>query len=123
MNFRYFAGFFTVLLLTLVLFTCPAMAQVSTAVNGTVTHSTRNSITVRTVDNQFIVFTFARGVIKPQAIPVGAQVRVLSNFTEEGGVRQATEITIVPAGGSAGQATAESAPTVPPEVGRVERDI
>src|ERR1700722_7444160 len=119
MKFKYVPGILGILWLALIFSVCPAMAQVSTAVNGTVTHSTRNSITVRTVDNQFIVFTFARGVIKPQAIPVGAQVRVLSNFTEEGGVRQATEVTIVPAGGSAGQATAESAPTVPPEVGRV----
>ena len=123
MNSRYFAGFISTLLLLLVLSACPARAQVSTAVNGTVTHSTRNSITVRTADNQFIVFTFAHGVIKPQTIPVGAEVRVLSNFTEEQGVRQATDITIVPAGSSAGQATAENAPTIPPEVGHVERDI
>jgi hypothetical protein len=123
MNFRCFAGFLRALLLLLVLSACPAMAQVSTAVNGTVTHSTRNSITVRTPDNQFIVFAFARGAIKPKTIPVGAQVRVLSNFADEQGVRQATDITIAPAGGSAGQATAENAPTVPPEVGRVERDI
>ena len=123
MNLRYFAAFLSVLLLLLILSACPAMAQVSTAVNGTVTRSTGNSITVRTADNQFIVFTFARGVTKPKTVPVGAQVRVLSNFTEEQGVRQATDITIVPAGGSAGQATAENAPTIPPEVGRVERDI
>ena len=123
MNFRYFAGFLSTLLLLLVLSASPAMAQVSTAVNGTVTHSTRNSITVRTPDNQFIVFTFWRGVIKPKTIPVGAQVRVISNFTEEQGVRQATDITIAPAGGTAGQATAENGQTIPPEVGRVERDI
>src|SRR6202041_2494981 len=102
MTLRYFSGVLGVLFLLLILSVCPARAQVSTAVNGTVTHSTRNSITVRTTDNQFIVFTFARGVIKPKTIPVGAQVRVIANFTEEQGVRQATDITIAPGDGAAG---------------------
>jgi hypothetical protein len=119
---RYFAGFLSVLSLSLILSISPAMAQISNAVNGTVANSARNSITVRTPDNQFIVFTFARGVRKPASIPVGSQVRVISNFTNEQGVRQATDIMIVP-GGTAGTPTAENAPTIPSEVGRVERDI
>jgi hypothetical protein len=119
---RYFAGFLSILSLSLILSISPAMAQISNAVNGAVVNSGRNSITVRTPDNQFIVFTFARGVTKPKTIPVGAQVRVISNFTSEQGVRQATDIMIVP-GGTAGTPTAENAPTVPPEIGRVERDI
>ncbi len=98
------------------------MAQVSNATNGTVVRTARNSITVRTPDNQFIVFTFARGVNKPASIPIGSQVRVISNFTSEQGVRQATDIMIVPGGGP-GTPTAENAATIPPEVGRVERDI
>src|ERR1700721_1537530 len=113
MKFKYVPGILGVLWLALIFSVCPAMAPVSTAVDGTVTHSTRNSITVRTVDNQFIVFTFARGVIKPQAIPVGAQVRVLSNFTEEGGVRQATEVTLVPEGGGQAAPTPRRAPGAP----------
>ncbi len=117
-----FAGFLAVLFLSLMLSVSPALAQISNAVNGTVVNSSRNSITVRTADNQFIVFSFARGVRKPTSVPVGSQVRVIANFTEEQGVRQATDIMIVP-GGNAGTPTAENAPTVPAEVSRVERDI
>jgi hypothetical protein len=105
-----------------VFFVLPAGAQISNAINGTVIRSTRNSITVRTPDNQFIVFSFARGITKPANIPVGSQVRVSSDTTDQQGVRQATDIVVVP-GGSAGTPTAENAPTVPPEVGRAERDI
>jgi hypothetical protein len=112
----------TVLALAALLVVSPASAQVSNAVNGTVVRSSRNSLTVRTPDNQFIVFSFARGVRKPATIPVGAQVRVFSNLTEEQGLREATDITIVP-GGSAGTPTAENAPTIPPEVGGLERGI
>jgi hypothetical protein len=119
---RYVAHFVILLSLLLILSVSPAVAQVSDAINGTVVHSARNSITVRTPDNQFIVFTFARRVSKPASVPVGSQVRVLSDFTTERGVRQATDITIVP-GGTAGTPTAENAPTIPPEVGSVERDI
>ncbi len=117
-----FAVFLTVLFLALMLSVSPALAQISNAVNGTVVNSSHNSITVRTADNQFIVFSFARGVRKPTTVPVGSQVRVVANFTEEQGVRQATDIMIVP-GGNAGTASVENAPTVPPEVSRVERDI
>ena len=119
---QYFAFFPAALLLSLLLAVSPGIAQVSNAVNGTVVHSSRNSFTVRTPDNQFIVFTFARGATKPKTIPVGVQVRVLANFTEEQGVREATEVTIAP-GGNAGTPTAENAPTIPPEVGRIESDI
>jgi hypothetical protein len=119
---QHFALFYCVFWLSLMLAASPGMAQVSNAVNGTVVRSSRNSLTVRTPDNQFIVFTFAKGVTKPKTIPVNAQVRVLSNFTSEQGVREATDITIVP-GGDAGTPTAENAATIPPEVGRVESDI
>lgn len=119
---KYFTGFFSVLLISLLLSASPAMAQISNSINGTVVNSGRTSITVRTPDNQFVVFAFARGITKPATIPVGSQVRIVSNSTNEQGVRQATDIMVVP-GGSAGTATAENAPTVPPEVGRVERDI
>jgi hypothetical protein len=121
-SLKCFAGFLLVLSLLLILSVSPAIAQISNAVNGTVVNSARNSITIRTPDNQFIVFTFARGISKPANIPVGSQVRVTANFTNERDVREATEIVVVP-GGTAGTPTAENAPTVPPEVGRVERDI
>lgn len=119
---RFFAVCSGFLLFSVLLAISPAMAQISNATNGTVVHSARNSITVRTPDNQFIIFTFARDITKPKAIPVGAQVRVTSNFTQERGVQEATDITIVP-GGGAGIPTAENAPTIPPEVAGVERDI
>ena len=111
-----------VLALSVLLAVSPAIAQVSNAINGTVVRSSRTSITVRTPDSQFIVFSFAKGVKKPATIPVGSQVRVVSNVTEVQGMREATEITIAPAG-SAGTPTAENAPTIPPEVGGIERDI
>jgi len=108
--------------LACLLMVSPAEAQISNAINGTVVSSGRNSITVKTPDNQFIVFAFARGITKPARIPVGSQVRVTSNLTNEQGVRQASDIVLV-TGGAAGTSTAENAPTVPAEIGRVERDI
>jgi hypothetical protein len=117
-----FGGFLFVCLAVLLLTAAPTMAQVSNSINGTVVSSGRNSITVRTPDNQFIVFAFARGITKPARIAVGSQVRVTSNLTNEQGVRQASDIVVV-TGGTAGTATAENAPTVPAELGRVERDI
>jgi hypothetical protein len=118
----FFAGFLSIFLAWLFMAASPAMAQISNSINGTVVSSGRNSITVRTPDNQFIVFTFARGITKPASVPVGSQVRVTSNLTNEQGVREASDITVV-TGGTAGTATAENAPTVPAQVGRVERDI
>jgi len=112
----------SVLALAVLLMVSPAMAQVSNAINGTVVRSTRTSITVRTPDNQFIVFSFERGMKKPAMIPVGSQVRVISDTTDQQGVRRASEITVTP-GGTAGTPTAENGTTVPPEVGTAERDI
>lgn len=114
-----YAKYFSLLLIALMLSIHPAKAQVSTALTGTVVSTGRNSLTVKTGDGQYVVFTFARGIRRSGTISVGSQVRITSAPTGEAGVRSASEIVVVPANGQ----STSTAETLPPEVSNVERDI
>ncbi len=109
------------LLIVLFVASQPAQAQDDTKLTGTVVSSSRTTVTIRTSEGRYQVFTFAPDVRKPQSIPTGSQVEITSVATEESSVRSATEITILtPA--SAGTSQTQP-PVVPPEVRGVERDI
>jgi hypothetical protein len=56
----------------------PAGAQDDTKFTGTVVSSSRSTVTVRTSDGRYELFTFAAGVRKPQTIPIGSQVQITS---------------------------------------------
>lgn len=108
------------LLAILLLLAQPANAQPSATLTGAVVSSSRNTLTVRTTDGQYQLFTVDRTTTKPATIPVGSQVRVTYSGDEDG-VRPASEIVVIQAANESAGAT--SAPVVSPEVRRVERDI
>src|SRR6187431_2148658 len=88
----------------------PAFAQ-GTSVTGSVVSSSRNTMTVNTGQGQFQLFVFARNVRKPNSIPIGSRVRVVSSPTSDPGVRSASEVTLVAAPNA--EPTPQEAETVP----------
>jgi hypothetical protein len=99
----------------------PAHAQDEKS-TGTVVSLSRTTITIRTTDGRYQLFTLAPGVKRPPALAVGSQVEITSSATDDSAVRSADEITILQAPPSAGSGTSQP-PVVPPEVRGVERDI
>lgn len=108
-----------IVLIILIASSIPASAQDST-VTGTVVSSSRNTLTVSSGTGQYQLYVFARNVRKPDTLPVGAQVRVVSSPGNEPGVRIASEVTVVQA---AAADQGAPGPVVPPEIRRIERDI
>ena len=78
-------------------------------------------MTVQSSEGHYVLFVFASGVKKPEAIPNGSRVRVVASLTDENGVRRASEIAILEPAPSAGQA--QQPVVIPPELRNVERDI
>ena len=118
------------LLVACALLPVPAMSQETTTssqgqnentVEGTVVSSTRDTLVVKTDDNQFQLFTFDRDTVKPRSLPAGTRVRVVSTPGEEAGVRLASTITTLEAAPSA-KGAAQAQP-IPPAVRDLERDI
>ena len=94
--------------------------QSENTIEGTVVSSTRNTLVVRTEDNQFQLFIFNRDTVKPRSLLAGTRVSVVSTPGEEAGFRLASNVTTLEAAaGAQGSAPAR----VPPEVRELERDI
>jgi hypothetical protein len=98
-----------------------ANAQDDMKLTGTVVSFSRSTVTVRTSDGRYQLFTFAPGVTRPQTLTVGSQVQVTSSATDESSVRSATELIVLQAP-TAAPGTSQP-PVVPQEVRSVERDI
>src|ERR1700726_1349495 len=123
-------AFFVLFVSTFV--TIPAQCQESTsssqsansgAVEGTVVSSTRNTLVVRTDDNQYQLFTYDRGAIRSGSLVAGARVRVAAGPADENGVRVASDVTVVSApSGTSVDKGAQAAP-VPEKVRDIENDI
>jgi hypothetical protein len=93
-------------------------------VEGTVVSSSRQTLVVRTVDNQYRLFVFDRNTSKPSVIPSGASVRVVSTPGEEPDTRLASNVTVLgQAPGAQGKTTPPSAAPVPRQVRDVEGEI
>lgn len=96
---------------------------------GTVVSSSRSTITVRDSSGRYQLFTYSDGATHPARVANGSEVRVTSTAGDEPNVREASEVVVTQAAGTAGQAgstgSANSASpnVVPPEVRRLERDI
>lgn len=93
------------------------------SVEGTVVSATRNTLVVRTDDDQYELFTFDRSAMRPTVVQ-GSRVRVMAGPADENGTRVASAITVVTAAGSAGTTDkgAQAAP-VPQKVRDVENEI
>ena len=100
--------------------TTSSQRQSENTIEGTVVSSTRNTLVVRTEDNQFQLFIFNRDTVKPRSLLAGTRVSVVSTPGEEPGFRLASNVTTLEAAaGAQGSAPAR----VPPEVRELERDI
>ena len=82
--------------------TTSSQRQNENTIEGTVVSSTRDTLVVKTEDNQFQLFTFDRDTVKPRSLPANARVRVVSTPGEEAGgpackhrqhIRSATDCT------------------------------
>jgi len=90
---------------------------------GTVESVGRQTMLVRTEDNQSHLFIFDNPTVRPKGLTSGTRIRILSNPTDEVGVRTATRVTILePAATSASGAAQDVAPP-PKELVSVQRDI
>ena len=94
-------------------------------VEGTVASAGRDTLVVRSDDNQFHLFTYANGTARPRGLVQGARVRVTSDAPDENGTRAATNVAVI-SGSSSSQGTtdkgAQTAP-VPQKVRDIESDI
>jgi hypothetical protein len=114
---------FLSLLTVLLVAVQPSGAQDDTKFTGTVVSSSRSTVTLRTSDGRYQLFTFAEGVRKPQTIPIGSQVQIISVATDESSVRSATEVIVLPPPSSSAGTSQAQPSAVPPEVRGIERDI
>jgi hypothetical protein len=114
---------FLSLLTVLLVAVLPAGAQDDTKFTGTVVSSSRSTVTLRTSDGRYQLFTFAEGVQKPQTIPIGSQVQIISVATDDSSVRSATEVIVLPPPSSSAGTSQAQPSAVPPEVRGIERDI
>ena len=100
--------------------TTSSQRQSENTIEGTVVSSTRNTLVVRTEDNQFQLFIFNRDTVKPRSLLTGARVSVVSTPGEEPGFRLASNVTTLE---EAPRAQGSAPARVPPEVRELERDI
>jgi hypothetical protein len=103
--------------------TTTSQGQNENTIEGTVVSSTRDTLVVKTEDNQFHLFTFNRGTRKPAPLPSGTRVRVVSTPGDEAGVRLASTVVTLEAAPSAQGTAPIQAEPIPPAVRDLERDI
>jgi hypothetical protein len=90
---------------------------------GTVVSTSRQTMVVRTEDNQFHLFIVDDDSLRPKGIAPGARVRVISSVTDEAGVQLAARVSVLepPPTSQTGPA-ADMAPP-PKEMRDVQREI
>ena len=128
---RHLSGLLMCSLITATL-TTSALGQTQTASEqtepagstvGTLVSVSRQTMTLRTGDNQFQLFVFNNNMVRPKGLAPGSRIRVESSATDEPGVRLATRVTVLePAKAPAPGAAQDMAPP-PKEVRDVEREI
>jgi hypothetical protein len=100
-------------------------------VEGTVVSASRDTLVVRTEDNNVQLFTFDRGAVRPRSLVPGTRVRVAAGAADENGTRSASNVTVLSASSGTGASDgnrptqdkgAQAAP-VPEKVRDIESDI
>ena len=99
-----------------------AQAGNEAPVEGTVVSSTRNTLVVRSDDNEYHLFTYDRRSVKAASLVAGARVRVTAGAPDDNGTRSATDVTVLDAKGTTPDKSAQAAP-VPAKVRDIESDI
>jgi len=93
-------------------------------IEGTVVSSSRDTLVVRTENDEYQLFVFDSSTTKPRAIGPGARVRVVSTPGEEAGSRLASSVVVLaPAPSAQGSTATTQAAPVPPQVREVESKI
>jgi hypothetical protein len=93
------------------------------SIEGTVVSSSRETLVVKTDDNQFQLFTFDQNTTRPRGLAPGARVKVESSEGEEDGTRTANNITVLTAAKASTDASATQAAPPPKQVRDLERQI
>jgi hypothetical protein len=118
--------------LTLSLFSIPAYSQQpssnrqadQTTIEGTVISTSRETLVVKTDDNDYQLFVFDRDTTKPRTMATGTRVRVVSSAGEEEGTRLANTITVLaPAADTKDEKTPTQAAPPPKSVRDLEQTI
>src|SRR5207248_1352420 len=92
---------------------------------GTLVSSSRETMVVRTADDQFRLFVLDQNTRKPRTLSPGTRVQVSSAATDESGVRLAVSVTPLeePPALEAGQKPVPKEASPPPSVTKLEREI
>jgi hypothetical protein len=118
--------------LTLSLFSLQAYSQQPSTdrqvdqktIEGTVISTSRETLVVKTDDNDYELFVFERDTTKPRTMATGTRVRVVSSAGEEEGTRLANTITVLtPAPDSKAEKTSTQATPPPKSVRDLEQTI
>ena len=102
-----------------------SQADSDNVVEGIVASAGRDTLVVRTDDNQFHLFTYSSGVVRPKGLAAGARVRVTSGPPDDNGTRAATSVAVISNASESKGTTdkgAQAAP-VPEKVRDIEGDI
>ena len=118
-------GALSTLFISTVFLSMPVHAQESqlVTITGTVNSVTRNTMVVRAEDGLFRLYTFDRRTTKPETIPIGSQVRVLSYSSGDAGFRVVYVVTVLRPGPAPAGATPPEPDVVPLEVRDLEDSI
>src|SRR5205823_2397305 len=116
-----FASFFIVSLASGQQNTAPSQSPNENAVEGTVVSVSRDTLVVRTDDNEFHLFTYAPGAVRPKSLAPGARARVTAGPADENGTRAASNVAVLSAAGRTDKG-AQAAP-VPEKISKIESDI
>jgi len=101
----------------------PEPGEHAGAIVGSVVSVTRQTMVVRTQDNQFHLFVYDNDLVRPKELIPGARVRVLSDGTGEPGVLLATRITILEPASTSTQGPVPDLAPPPKELRTTEREI
>lgn len=109
-------------------------AQSETTTLGTVVSSTRNTLVVRTPEEEYRLFELTSDTTRPTALPVASAVEVTSQPGDVEGAALATRVKVTSAAPAAAPPGAKAGPpqavtvvgtedVIPPDVRRLERSI
>jgi hypothetical protein len=101
-----------------------AQASDQTSMEGTVVSTSRDTLVVRTDDEDFYLFVFDRFTVKPRTIAAGSRVRVVSVAGDQEGARLATNVTELQASATTTTPSpGTQAKPLPPKMKEMEQDI
>ena len=101
----------------------PELGEHAGSLVGSVVSVTRQTMVVRTEDNQFHLFVYDNDLVRPKGLTPGARIRVLSDGTGEPGLRLATQITILEPASTSAQGPVPDLAPPPKELLTTEREI